>query len=812
MASGEDSDGPLSDDGEILEPSLFEQGDSAVREDVEPRILHFPDDDEDDDIQLDHDMGGDLDHDEDIEVGTPDLGVAPDDDDVDPDLSEEPATIDEMTEHLRKKIHANFKHFLKEYKQSPDAPPYYREIIGNMARDYKRTLFVGFSELWNSSPTLGFWISRSPAMVLPILDGVVVSLIHERYPAWADVWLAGVRVSLCGFPPKDPLNGLKSTHLNLLISFEGVVSKRGMVQNEVVAMYIDCEKCGFVMGPLEVNEDKEVKPKCCAQCQSRGPFVVNRTKTRYRDHQRVVVQERPGNLLGARAPQSKECILTDEQVDTVRPGDEVHVTGIYVCIYDSLQNAQTKFPVFKTRILVNNLQKSSDETTIKFGESEYQQIVELAEDPNIRERIIDSVAPSIFGNACVKKAVALSMFGGQCKVSQGSHRMRGDINVLILGDPGMAKSQFLKYVERTFHRAVYTTGKGASAVGLTAGVVRDPASGEWALEGGAMVLADSGICLIDEFDKMNDQDRTSIHEAMEQQTISISKAGIVASLQARCAVIAAANPVKGVYDATVDFHENVNLTDPILSRFDILCVLRTEVDRISDERLADFVVCQHMKGHPHITDVDAEKIVPKHQLRSHTDPIPQEMLQKYILYARQKVFPKLTSLDRDKIASFYSRVRQECASRGGMQMTVRHVESMVRMAEANARMELRNIVTSKDVDHAIATMLECFCQSQKHQIAEELRQKFRGFIESVVDQSDLLHMKLRRLFHDEDLTTRLNARTDDDVLKASEVEVTAFMREAKNLGITHAKRFFTSDRFKAEFTLNAAEDKILRRE
>merc|ERR1712032_330014 len=184
----------------------------------------------------------------------------------------------------------------------------------------------------------------------------------------------------------------------------------------------------------------------------------------------------------------------------------------------------------------------------------------------------------------VKTAIALSLMSGQPKLAAGKHRIRGDINALIVGDPGLAKSQFLKYVEKTFPRAVYTTGKGASAVGLTAAVQRDE-NGQFCLQGGAMVLADDGICLIDEFDKMNEQDRTSIHEAMEQQTISISKAGIVATLQARCAVIAAANPIGGRYDASRTLAQNVNLTDPILSRFDVLCVIRDEADQLQDERL-----------------------------------------------------------------------------------------------------------------------------------------------------------------------------------------------------------------------------------
>merc|ERR1711920_498546 len=215
-----------------------------------------------------------------------------------------------------------------------------------------------------------------------------------------------------------------------------------------------------------------------------------------------------------------------------------------------------------------------------------------------RERFIASMAPSIYGMWHVKTAIALAMMSGQPKLAAGKHRIRGDINTLIVGDPGLAKSQFLKYVEKTFPRAVYTTGKGASAVGLTASVQKNPITQEWTLEGGALVMADRGICLIDEFDKMNDKDRVSIHEAMEQQSISISKAGIVTQLQARCSVIAAANPIGGCYDSSMTFSENVDLSDPILSRFDICCVIKDTIDPIIDEKLASFVVDSHCVSLP----------------------------------------------------------------------------------------------------------------------------------------------------------------------------------------------------------------------
>jgi DNA replication licensing factor MCM2 len=250
-------------------------------------------------------------------------------------------------------------------------------------------------------------------------------------------------------------------------------------------------------------------------------------------------------------------------------------------------------------------------------------------------------------------------------------------------DPGTAKSQFLKYIEKTAHRAVYTTGKGASAVGLTAAVHKDPVTREWTLEGGALVLADRGICLIDEFDKMNDADRTSIHEAMEQQSISISKAGIVTSLQARCSVFAAANPVKGRYDASLSFFDNVDLTEPILSRFDVLCVVRDTVDSTIDETLAKFVVDSHMRSHPDEQELtmngdddgadDDDGGVKRRAQdlgRNYSDSgvelIPQEMLRKYLMFAKSTVSPKLANMDKEKISSLYLDLRKESMASGGM--------------------------------------------------------------------------------------------------------------------------------------------------
>ena len=340
----------------------------------------------------------------------------------------------------------------------------------------------------------------------------------------------------------------------------------------------------------------------------------------------MTLQESPGSVPPGRLPRHREVILLWDLIDSAKPGEEIvryfitgdfllyhidahlnkqEVTGIYRNNFDASLNAKNGFPVFSTIIEANHINKKEDLfAAFRLTEDDEKEVRALARDERIRKRIIKSIAPSIYGHEDIKTAIALSLFGGVSKDINRKLRLRGDINILLLGDPGTAKSQFLKYVEKTAHRSVFATGQGASAVGLTASVRKDPVTREWTLEGGALVLADKGHCLIDEFDKMNDADRTSIHEAMEQQTISISKAGIVTTLQARCAIVAAANPIRGRYNPTIPFQQNVELTEPILSRFDVLCVVKDTVDPVQDELLARFVVGSHLRSHPKF---DAER-------------------------------------------------------------------------------------------------------------------------------------------------------------------------------------------------------------
>lgn len=709
-----------------------------------------------------------------------------------------------IDKRLEGKIKKSFQQFLLKFKTEGTTAARYPDMLKKMAEDDEKHLDVNFIHLQYWAPQLSLWVADHPHQILPILNE---TLMHEAarkfgtYKGDLENDENELRVAIHSFPVRDNIRDLTTRQIGKLVSITGVVTRRSKVFNEVKRLYLRCAKCNFPSGPFDVSADKDLKPGSCVECQSKGPWRVDRQATLYRNHQKVTMQESPGSVEPGKMPRSKDVVLTGDMVDSVRPGDELQLTGVFRCLYDAAINARTCFPVFRTEIQAVHVHRKGDVKLIEITEDRQQEILKLSQDPNIRERLIASMAPSIYGMKHVKTAILTSIMGGQSKITSGKHRIRGDINTLIVGDPGLAKSQFLKYVEGTFPRAVYTTGKGASAVGLTAAVTRDE-NGDFGLEGGAMVKADDGMCLIDEFDKMNDNDRTSLHEAMEQQTISVSKAGIVATLKARCAVVAVANPTEGRYDPQRTFAQNVNLTDPILSRFDMLCVLRDESDPLQDERLADHVVCSHVRSHPDATAED-KAIRPKLEMRAdHVQPVDQELLKYYIIYARKHVHPSVSGVDMEKVANFYKDIRAEAFRSGGAPMTARHIDSLVRIAEANARMELRQHVTARDVDHAIGLHLESFIQSQKHQVAEELRKKFKRYTVQATPLFEQFVSLLERLFREKSEKMRIT-RGETPELSEISIDMGEFSEQiqANDLEDTEAGAFMRSQRFQRHFRI-----------
>ena len=579
-------------------------------------------------------------------------------------------------------IAREFKSFLTEYIDA-QGTSVYGTRIRTLGEVNSESLEVSYDHLASTKAILAYFLANAPAEMLKIFDKAAFDVVRLHYPNYEQIH-PEIHVRISDLPVQYTLRQLRQSHLNCLVRVSGVVTRRTGVFPQLQLIYFKCLQCHASLGPFaQESTTAEVKLTYCSNCSKKGPFTVHSEKTIYRNYQKLTLQESPGSVPAGRLPRSREVILLADLIDSAKPGEEIEVTAIYRNNYSGQLNNKNGFPVFATMLEANHIVKTHDQLAgFRMTEEDERQIRALSKDPQILDKIISSIAPSIYGHTDIKTAVALSLFGGVSKEAQGKHKIRGDINVLLLGDPGTAKSQVLKYAEKTAHRAVFATGQGASAVGLTASVRRDPLTAEWTLEGGALVLADQGTCLIDEFDKMNDQDRTSIHEAMEQQTISISKAGIVATLQARCGIIAAANPIGGRYNGTIPFSQNVELTEPILSRFDILVVVRDTVDPAEDERLANFVVNSHGRAHPARLSTDQQgDTVEMGMDQNHENTvnngepkqegaIPQELLRKYIMYARDHCRPKLYQIDQDKVARLFSDMRRESLATGAYPITV----------------------------------------------------------------------------------------------------------------------------------------------
>merc|ERR1719186_938138 len=646
-----------------------------------------------------------------------------------------------------------FKNFLRTYVDG-QGNNMYQEKIRQMCEANLQSFDVDYNILASECQVLAYFLPEAPTEMLEIFDRAAKQVVLSMFPHYNRI-SKEIHVRISELPLVEELRSLRQLHLNQLIRTSGVVTASTPILPQLSMIKFNCNKCNYILGPFVQHQNDEVKAGTCPECQSLGPFTINMEE-----------------------PLSKDFILLGDLCDKCRPGDEVEITGVYSNNYDGSLNIHHGFPVFATVVMANHVVRKDDaDATKSMTDEDIKAVIALSKDERIGERIIASIAPSVFGHDDIKRALVLALFGGVTKNPGDKHKVRGDLNVLMCGDPGTAKSCFLKYIQNIAPRAVFSTGQGASAVGLTAYVQRSQLTKEWTLEAGALVLADKGVCLIDEFDKMNDQDRTSIHEAMEQQTISISKAGIVTSLQARCAVMAAANPIGGRYDPSMTFSENVDLTEPILSRFDILCVVRDTVDPVADEHLARFVVASHMTSHPRADQNDVENMKKTEETLASTsnlagvEKIPQELLRKYILYSREKIHPKLHQMDQEKVAKMYSELRRESMATGSIPITVRHIESMIRIAESHAKMHLREFVSEDDVNMAMRVMLESFIETQKYSVMKNMKKNFSRY---------LTYMRNRY-------------GTEQEVVEVNEKDLA---EKARQISIQNLQPFFQSDMFK----------------
>ncbi len=586
-------------------------------------------------------------------------------------------------------VQERFYEFLRSFRDKTGYK--YQERIRQMVAMGQRSLVVDFNDLYIFDNRLAQAFIEQPDYALKQASEALREAVAQEAPEYAkQVGRFAVRVR--GLPRVTPLRRIRSDSIGKLVMIEGILVRATKPKEKIVrARFVHCgdEGCHEFDWPPEgeIKEETLEKPPVCPVCGKRtGQLQLVPERSVFVDWQKVVVQERPEEVPSGQLPRSIEVVLHDELVDSARPGDRVVIVGVVRVRPDSASKRRLIYDLYIEANHVEVSQKVLEEVVITREDEE--RIRALARDPWVRKRIVASIAPAIYGLWEIKEAIALALFGGVPKILPDGMRIRGDIHILIVGDPGTAKSQLLQYAARIAPRGIYTTGKGATAAGLTAAVIRDKTTGEYYLEAGALVLADGGVAAIDEIDKMRDEDRSAIHEAMEQQTVSIAKAGIVARLNARTTVIAAGNPRFGRYLPNRTLAENINLPIPILSRFDLIFILRDQPNPDYDRRLAAYVLRVHR---------EAEKIRPE---------IPPDLLRKYISYARRYVRPRLTPEAAKLLEEFYVEMRKVSAENpdAPIAITTRQLEALTRLAEAHARMALKSEVTVEDAEAAIRLM------------------------------------------------------------------------------------------------------------
>lgn len=572
--------------------------------------------------------------------------------------------------------------FLRIFKQEE-----YRKRLAQLPIDGTTSLAIKFMDAVRFNADLAEELLNHPVKFLEYAKSAAFLQLLIEAPDYAPK-VKELQIRVYDMFQPTPLRRIGAAQLGKLITINGIVVRASFGKPRVLKACFECKRCGTRQ--IIVQADSSAiflkKPLECVDpsCRREGPFEYVEEESELVDEQEIWVQEAPDELPPGQMPRSVHLKLYGEIVDTARPGDNVAVVGIVKSLPKRVKGGTLNtFDIF---LEVNSIKILGKEPEAIANAEDMSRIQELAKDPFVFKKILSSIAPSIYGYEHIKEAIVYLLFGGVAK-ERVDIRIRGELNCLLIGDPGTAKSQLLRYVSRIAPRGLFTSGRGTTGVGLTCAVIKDPETQSYTLEAGALVLADKGIACIDEMDKMHDSDRETIHETLEQHTVSIAKGGIVATLNARCGVLAAANPLLGRYNAYTSIVENISLPVTLLSRFDLIFLMRDVPDQKRDTDLSAHILSIHAGAAPE-------------------PAIEARLLRKYIGYAKQ-LNPELTKEAIDRIQQFYLQMRKASDVEGSpLAIGPRQLEALARLSEAHARAVLREKVIAEDAEAAINIMMQ----------------------------------------------------------------------------------------------------------
>jgi replicative DNA helicase Mcm len=629
-----------------------------------------------------------------------------------------------VKEYTLESLTTLWEDYLQKYGRKQDV----REVANSYPD--KRSVVVEYREIAQFDPDVAEYLVERPKQAIFAAEEAMRNLLPPNLAAPIHFRVKEFPADLAN--ERVEVRNIRKKHLGKLITVEGLVRKVTEVRPKIQDAVFQCVRCGAAIEvpqdgqtlkePLECYEDQGGCKRSAASTKFvllTGPASLidpfeepregqTRRFSEFVDTQKIEVQESPEGLRGGEQPQRLAGFMDDDLAGAISPGDRVILNGVLREQPRSIGGAKsTIFDIFLEIISVERQKHDYEEIPITPEDEE--RIVAFARDPEIYSKLVRSIAPSIYGLEVEKEALLLQLFGGVAKVLPDGTRIRGDMHLVMCGEPGTAKSQLLRYMAQVAPRAIYTSGKSSSAAGLTAAAIKDDlALGQWTLEAGALVLADRGLACIDELDKMNPLDRDAMHEAMEQQTISVAKAGITATLQSRTSILGAANPKFGRFDTHQSIAEQIDLPPALLSRFDAIFAIADKPNRDRDFDLATHILRAHHRGEEDArrsyaiangAEVEDDRAARDDGL---TPIIPVEFMRKYIAYAKLHTFPILTPEAMKRIRDYYVEVRKQGEGEAAaVPMTARQLEAFVRMAEASARVRLAHTVEVADAERGI---------------------------------------------------------------------------------------------------------------
>lgn len=579
------------------------------------------------------------------------------------------------------------QHFLSSFKDKSGAFQYVEEIDRMMAKQAK-FIVVDYNDIV-SHKDIEIKFNLEPDEILYAFSGAIKNILEERFPDYATKISDDIRVRIANYPIQRSLRQINAEVIGKMTSVSGMVVRSSEVKPLAKNVVYKCPEGHTTEVPLERGLNIYTPSKCSTEKCAHRDIRLDPEQSKFIDFQIIRLQELPEDLPPGQLPHYVDVTIKQDLVDNARPGDRIILTGIVRIEQEQITGTRVNSGLHRLRIEGNNIEflggrggKNSRRSEREEISPEEEKIIKsLARNTDVYERLINSFAPHIQGHTIIKESILLLMVGAMQRVMSDGTKIRGDINVFLVGDPGTAKSEMLKFCARLAPRGLYTSGRGSTAAGLTAAVVRDK-TGIMMLEAGAVVLGDQGLVCIDEFDKMKPEDRSALHEVMEQQSASIAKGGIVATLNARTSILAAANPMYGKYDPFKNITENVALPIPLLTRFDLIFVVRDIPSKEKDRNIAQHIIGLHKKS---TTDT-----------RSLIDP---DIFTKYLAYCK-KSDPTLTSEAEEKILDYYLKMRN-VESEEMITVTPRQLGGLIRLATARARLLMKDQVEAEDAERAI---------------------------------------------------------------------------------------------------------------